>query len=156
MMVVTWRVACSPRAGWRKVWRTPGRSKYYVRTHSISWPRKLIFKPFKLFKVNILFHFHFDILLSVFYIIYLAFTFIRISHLTSYFPHSILRLKMIYMIKKSYIHFSDKPQVSLRLGKSLDPDNLRTGNDVYFECDVRANPEPHKLIWLHNVSWGEG
>eukprot|EP00090_Calanus_glacialis_P029736 TRINITY_DN4776_c0_g2_i1.p1 TRINITY_DN4776_c0_g2~~TRINITY_DN4776_c0_g2_i1.p1 ORF type:complete len:861 (-),score=112.71 TRINITY_DN4776_c0_g2_i1:337-2919(-) len=42
-----------------------------------------------------------------------------------------------------------KPQVSLRLGKSLDPDNLRTGNDVYFECDVRANPIPHKLIWLH-------
>ena len=27
-----------------------------------------------------------------------------------------------------------------------------TGNDVYFECDVRANPVPHKLIWLHNVS----
>ena len=48
--------------------------------------------------------------------------------------------------------FIDKPQVSLRLGKSLDPDNLRTGNDVYFECDVRANPIPHKLIWLHKVS----
>ena len=30
--------------------------------------------------------------------------------------------------------------------------NLCTGNDVYFECDVRANPIPHKLIWLHNVS----
>ena len=47
--------------------------------------------------------------------------------------------------------FSDKPRVSLRLGKSLDPDNLRTGNDVYFECDVRANPIPHKLVWLHRV-----
>jgi len=42
-----------------------------------------------------------------------------------------------------------KPRVSLRLGKSLDPDNLRTGNDVYFECDVKANPIPHKLVWLH-------
>ena len=31
--------------------------------------------------------------------------------------------------------------------------NLCTGNDVYFECDVKANPVPHKLIWLHNVSW---
>ena len=29
---------------------------------------------------------------------------------------------------------------------------LCSGNDVYFECDVRANPVPHKLIWLHNVS----
>ena len=48
--------------------------------------------------------------------------------------------------------FSDKPQVSLRLGKSLDPDNLRTGNDVYFECDIRANPIPHKLLWRVNVS----
>ena len=47
--------------------------------------------------------------------------------------------------------FADKPRVSLRLGKSLDPDNLRTGNDVYFECDVRANPIPHKLVWLHRV-----
>lgn len=43
-----------------------------------------------------------------------------------------------------------KPQVSLRLGKSLDPDNLRTGNDVYFECDIRANPIPHKLLWRVN------
>ena len=47
--------------------------------------------------------------------------------------------------------FIDKPRVSLRLGKSLDPDNLRTGNDVYFECDVKSNPMPHKLIWLHRV-----
>ena len=47
--------------------------------------------------------------------------------------------------------FADKPRVSLRLGKSLDPDNLRTGNDVYFECDVKANPIPHKLVWLHRV-----
>ena len=100
--------------------------------------------------------------------------------------------------KQRTIFPSDAPQVSLRLGASLDPDNLRTGawsfliaviwvgfhkilsfafttkepkqemkyklwwrsrenmclgNDVYFECDVRANPIPHKLIWLHNVSW---
>ena len=47
--------------------------------------------------------------------------------------------------------FIDKPRVSLRLGKSLDPDNLRTGNDVYFECDVKSNPMPHKLVWLHRV-----
>ena len=47
--------------------------------------------------------------------------------------------------------FADKPRVSLRLGKSLDPDNLKTGNDVYFECDVKANPIPHKLVWLHKV-----
>ena len=32
---------------------------------------------------------------------------------------------------------------------------LLPGNDVYFECEVRANPIPHKLIWLHNVSFWE-
>ena len=48
--------------------------------------------------------------------------------------------------------FADKPKVSMRLGTNLDPDNLRTGNDVYFECEVKANPVAHRLIWLHNVS----
>lgn len=57
----------------------------------------------------------------------------------------------LVMLTSHYI--LDKPRVSLRLGKSLDPDNLRTGNDVYFECDVKANPIPHKLVWLHKVTW---
>ena len=48
--------------------------------------------------------------------------------------------------------FSDAPQVSLRLGRTLDADNIRTGHDVYFECDVKANPPALRLEWLHNVS----
>ena len=47
---------------------------------------------------------------------------------------------------------SDAPQVSLRLGRTLDADNTRTGHDVYFECDVKANPPALRLEWLHNVS----
>ena len=47
---------------------------------------------------------------------------------------------------------SDSPQVSLRLGRTLDADNIRTGHDVYFECDVKANPSPLRLEWLHNVN----
>ena len=47
---------------------------------------------------------------------------------------------------------SDAPQVSLRLGRTLDADNIRTGHDVYFECDVKANPPALRLEWLHNVS----
>lgn len=46
------------------------------------------------------------------------------------------------------VHYS--PQVSLRLGRTLDADNIRTGHDVYFECDVKANPQPLRLEWLHN------
>ena len=40
----------------------------------------------------------------------------------------------------------------LKRGQYVD-NELRPGNDVYFECDVKANPIPHKLIWLHNVSF---
>ena len=52
----------------------------------------------------------------------------------------------------SLILISDSPQVSLRLGRTLDADNIRTGHDVYFECDVKANPSPLRLEWLHNVN----
>ena len=32
--------------------------------------------------------------------------------------------------------------------------DIRQGNDVYFNCDIRANPAPKTKIvtWLHNVS----
>jgi hypothetical protein len=42
--------------------------------------------------------------------------------------------------------------VHLRLGASLDPDNIAEGNDVYFECTVTAKPKVYKVVWLHNVS----
>ena len=47
---------------------------------------------------------------------------------------------------------ADEPKVFLSFGKSLDPDNIKEGNDVYFECDVKANPKVYKIVWLHNVS----
>lgn len=46
------------------------------------------------------------------------------------------------------IHYP--PVVTLRLGRNLDRDNIRTGHDVYFECDVQANPPPLRLEWIHN------
>ncbi|XP_022256221.1 hemicentin-1-like isoform X3 [Limulus polyphemus] len=39
------------------------------------------------------------------------------------------------------------PQVSLQLGTNLKVSNIQEGNDVYFECNVRANP------WIHELSW---
>ncbi|GLG98679.1 Uncharacterized protein GBIM_05288 [Gryllus bimaculatus] len=44
------------------------------------------------------------------------------------------------------------PIVSLRLGSTLTPDDIKEGDDVYFECHVKANPAWKKLRWLHNVS----
>ncbi|CAB4064559.1 unnamed protein product, partial [Lepeophtheirus salmonis] len=46
------------------------------------------------------------------------------------------------------VHYA--PRVSLRLGQNLNAENIRTNHDVYFECDVQANPTPLRLEWLHN------
>ncbi|XP_076325085.1 protein turtle-like isoform X2 [Tachypleus tridentatus] len=39
------------------------------------------------------------------------------------------------------------PQVTLQLGTNLKVTNIQEGNDVYFECNVRANP------WIFDISW---
>lgn len=46
----------------------------------------------------------------------------------------------------------DPPIVKLSFGANLDPSNIEEGNDVYFECQIRSNPEVYKVVWLHNVS----
>jgi len=42
--------------------------------------------------------------------------------------------------------------VTLQLGSTLSNDDIKEGDDVYFECHVEANPKFTKLSWLHNVS----
>ncbi|XP_014228892.1 hemicentin-2-like [Trichogramma pretiosum] len=42
------------------------------------------------------------------------------------------------------------PKVQLELGSTLRAENIKEGDDVYFECKVRANPEHHKITWRHN------
>ncbi|CAG9863888.1 unnamed protein product [Phyllotreta striolata] len=42
------------------------------------------------------------------------------------------------------------PIVTLCLGSTLNPDDIKEGDDVYFECHVTANPVWRKLTWLHN------
>lgn len=34
----------------------------------------------------------------------------------------------------------------------MTPDDIKEGDDVYFECHVQSNPPWRKLLWLHNVS----
>jgi hypothetical protein len=48
--------------------------------------------------------------------------------------------------------FTDPPQVTLQLGNKLNPDTIKENDDVYFECNIRANPKKYKITWLHNVS----
>lgn len=47
--------------------------------------------------------------------------------------------------------FLDAPIVVLRMGSSLDPKSIKERDDVYFECNVRANPAASKLTWFHEV-----
>ncbi|GAB0092793.1 uncharacterized protein DMENIID0001_078290 [Sergentomyia squamirostris] len=42
------------------------------------------------------------------------------------------------------------PVVTLKMGSSLNPDDIKEGDDVYFECDIRSNPRPYKMSWYHN------
>lgn len=44
------------------------------------------------------------------------------------------------------------PTTELELGRNLKPDSIVEGNDVYFECRIRCNPPPHRILWTHEVS----
>ena len=55
-----------------------------------------------------------------------------------YFSHSTLLL--------------DLPRVSLKLGPTLKADNIKEGDDVYFECSIKAKPKAYKIEWKFNVS----
>ncbi|XP_069163319.1 nephrin, partial [Procambarus clarkii] len=41
------------------------------------------------------------------------------------------------------------PEVEAQLAPALDPNNIKEGEDVYFECHVKANPPESRVIWLH-------
>jgi len=43
---------------------------------------------------------------------------------------------------------ADAPVVSIKLGSSLRANDINEGDDVYFECDIRANPRSYKLLWF--------
>lgn len=47
---------------------------------------------------------------------------------------------------------TDQPQVTLQLGSTLNPDDIKEGDDVYFECQIKANPKEHRITWWHDVS----
>ncbi|KAF2365871.1 CD80-like immunoglobulin C2-set [Trinorchestia longiramus] len=42
------------------------------------------------------------------------------------------------------------PRATINLGPALSPSNIRTGDDVFLECQVRAKPWIYRLSWRHN------
>ncbi|XP_049814005.1 hemicentin-1-like [Schistocerca nitens] len=49
---------------------------------------------------------------------------------------------------KLTIHYA--PEVTVSLGPSLDPTDIREGSDVYFDCRIKAQPQAFRVQWLHN------
>ncbi|KAJ0173859.1 hypothetical protein K1T71_011008 [Dendrolimus kikuchii] len=71
------------------------------------------------------------------------------------------KVKDSIMEDRWYLNIHFVPIVSLKLGPTLNPDLIKEGDDVYFECSVKANPKSHKLSWYkgtkeiqHNASAG--
>ncbi|XP_023707814.1 synaptogenesis protein syg-2 isoform X4 [Cryptotermes secundus] len=42
------------------------------------------------------------------------------------------------------------PMARLQLGSSLNPETIREGTDVYFDCLIQARPSVYKVEWRHN------
>ena len=49
-------------------------------------------------------------------------------------------------------YFLDPPRVKLNLGNGINRNKISEGQDVYMDCDIRANPRIYKVEWIHNVS----
>lgn len=48
---------------------------------------------------------------------------------------------------------TDTPRLSLAAGLNLDMEDIKVGDDVYFECGIQANPPVFKVQWFHGVSF---
>lgn len=49
-------------------------------------------------------------------------------------------------------HLPDKPGVSLSLGRNIEMNKIKEGEDIYLECLVTSRPPPSKLYFKHQVS----
>jgi hypothetical protein len=78
------------------------------------------------------------------------------------FVDNIIVIAIIVIIKNETNNFShilffsmkntDPPEVTLTLGSTLNPDDIKENDDVYFECNVKANPSTVRISWSHDVS----
>lgn len=42
------------------------------------------------------------------------------------------------------------PESKIELGKNLNPETIREGTDVYFDCLIKSHPQIYKVEWRHN------
>ncbi|MPC50865.1 hypothetical protein E2C01_044699 [Portunus trituberculatus] len=67
------------------------------------------------------------------------------------FPTSPITPSLILSHLLSSPH-TDVPVTRLRPGRSLNLSSIEEGDDVYFECSIKANPPVTQISWLHEVS----
>ncbi|XP_013147355.1 PREDICTED: nephrin-like [Papilio polytes] len=59
----------------------------------------------------------------------------------------ILRVALEDSFRMSVVY---RPVLTMSLGSTLNPNDIKEGDDVYFECNIRANPKEHRISWYHN------
>ncbi|XP_023317761.1 protein turtle [Trichogramma pretiosum] len=50
----------------------------------------------------------------------------------------------VWLLEVQYV-----PETTIRLGTSLDPNAIKEGSDVYFDCLIQAEPPVYKVEWRH-------
>ncbi|XP_072933154.1 neural cell adhesion molecule 1-like [Epargyreus clarus] len=59
----------------------------------------------------------------------------------------VLRVALEDSFRMSVVY---RPVLTMSLGSTLNPNDIKEGDDVYFECNIRANPKEHRISWFHN------
>ena len=62
------------------------------------------------------------------------------------------RSKIENIISTSNIYVAVTPRARIRFWRNLLVSNIHRGEDVYFECDIKANPAVYNVTWRHNVN----
>ncbi|XP_066969200.1 neural cell adhesion molecule 2-like isoform X2 [Macrobrachium rosenbergii] len=62
--------------------------------------------------------------------------------------NSLLEATALEDSRKLNVHFP--PKLQLHVGRNLNITNIKEGDDVYFECDIKANPPAFRKQWFLN------
>lgn len=67
---------------------------------------------------------------------------------------SLVDLSRLFALTPTYRRFqlADTPETRIQLGTSLNPNKIREGTDVYFDCLIHAEPLVYKVEWRHLVN----
>uniref|UniRef100_A0A8D8DQZ3 Protein turtle n=1 Tax=Culex pipiens TaxID=7175 RepID=A0A8D8DQZ3_CULPI len=60
------------------------------------------------------------------------------------------KVSSLYLEQFQNISVHYPPVVTLQLGSTLSIDDIKEGDDIYFECKIQSNPAWRRLSWLHN------